>query len=126
MRWNLITSLVVLATVLVVATPVAAQVPPVKNPTGIAFTPSPDHAALTSYEADIRSSAGTVVQTISLGKPAPNASGEIVVTLNVQPIAFGTYTIVVRSLAGSLSGPPSVPSDAWERVPGAPSKPTMR
>lgn len=111
---------------LVTASPVLAQVPPIKNPVGITFTPSPDHAILTSYEADILATTGAVVQTLSLGKPVPDAQNVISVNLNVQPITFGTYTIVVRSLAGALTGPPSLPTDPWERVPGAPSKPVVR
>ena len=100
-----------------------AKTPPVQNPSGIAFTPSSDHANITAYEAEIRTSpGGAVIQTLNLGKPGPNTQGEIVVAMNAQPIAFGSYVIVVRSIAGTVRGPVSTPTDIWERAPGAPSK----
>ena len=101
-----------------------------RNPTAIAFT-SVDHdlAAVTGYEVDIvRSSDNVTVQTLNVAKSTTTKlpTGEIRVTLNVQPIAFGQYRVVVRTVAGTLESDNSLPSDMWERVPGAPSKPAVQ
>jgi hypothetical protein len=106
--------------------PVVAQAQ-VKNPTQVEFT-SPDHALLSAYEVDIVRADSTVAQTLtiaaSMGVVQPN--GNIRLMLNVQPIAFGQYTIVVRAVAGTLESDNSPASDPWERVPGAPSKPVVK
>jgi hypothetical protein len=101
-----------------------AQTPPVKNPTAVTFT-SVDHAALTGYEVDfVRASDGTVIQTLTVAKAATTVltNGDVRISYNVQPVAFGTYTLRVRAVAGALSSSNSPNSDPWERVPGAPSK----
>lgn len=111
-----------------------AQTAPVQNPGMVIFTPSPDHASITSYKLDLVNAQGAVIQTLDVGKPAPCtascptgvAVGEAFANINVQPIAFGSYTAVMRSVAGSVTGPPSPASDVWERAPGAPSKPKVR
>lgn len=105
-----------------------AQTPPVRNPTGAQFT-SPDHATVTGYEIDIiRVADNSLVQTITIAKSATTvlATGEISVTLNVQPIAFGEYRCVARAVAGTMKSDNSTPSDIWNRVPGPPSKPVMK
>ena len=104
-----------------VSVPALAQVPAVKNPTGLEFT-CLDHAADTGHEVDIIDSSGTVVQTLNVGDP-PEVLGKVTVSLNVQPISFGTYTFKVRATAGVLESEDSVASDPWERVPGRPGKP---
>lgn len=116
------------------ATPAAAQSAPIQNPGTVIFTPSPDHATITSYKVELVNSSGTVIQTLDIGKPAPCtascpvgvAVGEAFAAINVQPITFGSYTAVMRSVAGAVVGPPSPASDIWERAPGAPSKPKMK
>ena len=106
-----------------------AQVPPVKNPTAISFN-SVDHnvATVTGYEVDILNGT-TVIQTINVPKADTTVlvGGAIRVTLNVQPITFGTnYRFVVRTVAGTIESVDSTPSDVWERVPGQPSKPVVQ
>lgn len=114
--------------VLALASSAAAQTT-IKNPTAIAFTSADhDNPAVTGYEVDIITTTATptVVQTIAIAKASTTklATGEIKVTLNVQPIAFGSYRFVARTVAGTLKSDNSVPSDTWDRAPGAPSKPT--
>ena len=114
-------TLLVLACLLV---PSLAMAQTVKNPTKLIFTPSPDHAQVTAYEFDIKGLTGVVVQTISFPKKAPDAiTGEVTENLNVQPITFGSYTVVGRGVFGAFKSPDSLPSDTFERVPGAPGKP---
>lgn len=105
---------------------VALQVPPVKNPTAIEFS-SPDHAQLSGYEVDIRlDSDDSLVQTLNIAPPDPLPSGTIRLTLNVQPVKFGSYHFVVRAIAGGLESDNSPASDRWDRVPGPPSKPVVK
>ena len=102
-----------------------AQVPPVKNPSGVSFT-SPDHATVTGYEVDVIDGSGAVVQTIVTGKGTQAADGTVTLSLNLQPITFGVYTLKVRAVAGSVKSIDSAASDPWERVPGPPSKPVVQ
>lgn len=112
----------VLAALLVPAS-AFAQSTPTKNPTTVQFVVSTDHAQVTSYELDlVRASDDAVVQTLSLGKPTPDATSTAQVTINVQPIAFGTYYGVMRAVAGTAKSTNSAPSNQFERAPGAPSK----
>lgn len=115
---------IIIIGLLVWSAPALAQVPPAKNPTAVEFM-SADHAAVTGYEVDILTGT-TVLTTLSLGKGAL-AGGIVTLPLNVQPIAFGTYTLRVRAVASpTLKSENSVVSDPWDRVPGAPSKPTIK
>lgn len=98
------------------------QTPPVVNPRAVVFT-CPDHAQDTGHEIDVVDASGTVIQTIQGGDPAEDAAGEVRVELNLQPVAFGSYTLRVRATAGTLKSPDSVPSDVWFRAPGQPGKP---
>ena len=102
-----------------------AQTPPVKNPSAVSFT-SADHATVTGYEVDIVTQAGAVLTTIVTGKGTQAADGTVTLSLNVQPIAFGVYTLKIRAVAGSVKSVDSVASDTWERVPGPPSKPVVQ
>src|SRR3990167_1388606 len=98
-----------------------AQVPAVKNPSGVTFT-SPDHETVTGYEVDVLSGT-SVLTTLVLGKGTQAVDGVVTLPLNVQPIAFGTYTLRIRAVASPvLKSANSPASDPWERVPGAPSK----
>lgn len=91
----------------------------VKNPRGVGFTCA-DHAADDAHEVQIvRASDGAVIQTIAGGDPAAVA-GEVVIPINVQPVAFGLYRFRVRALAGGLASD-WAESQVWERVPGAPT-----
>lgn len=119
-----------LITILVLfTTPAMAQTPPpdVNNPTAVEFTVSTDHAAITSYEMDILRPDGTVLQTINLGKPTPDASNTVRADLNVQPVAFGTgYTVRVRAIAGTAASDYTDSINKFNRVPGKPGQPVLR
>ena len=98
---------------------------PVKNPAALAFT-CPDHATDDQHEIDIvRVSDGVVVATILGGDP-PLQNNEVIIPINVQPVAFGSYRFIVRAVAGSVKSVNSVPSEIWDRVPGQPSQPVAR
>lgn len=123
MRRDVVT-IIGLGLLLLSSAPVQAQVPPVKNPTAVEFT-SADHATVTGYEVDILNGT-TVLTTLSLGK-GTLAGGIVTLPLNVQPIAFGTYTLRIRAVASpTLKSENSPSSDPWDRVPVAPGKPTNK
>lgn len=123
--WGLCWGLIVLGSLANMAGVLHAQVPPVKNPAAVEFT-SADHATVTGYEIDILTSTGAVLTTLSLGK-GTLADGVVTLPLNVQPIAFGVYTLRLRAVASpTLKSANSAVSDPWERVPGAPSRPTIK
>jgi len=113
--------------VLLIAATLGVQTPApiVKNPTAVVFTCA-DHARDDQHEIDIVNSSGVVVQTMLVGDPPADANGDVVVTINVQPIAFGSYTFVARAVAAAVKSANSTPSDVWDRVPGAPSKPIAK
>lgn len=121
----MLTSARVLLLVLLLPALASAQTAPVKNPTKAIFT-SPDAASVTGYEVDIIGPTGTVVQTLTFPATAPDANGDVTLTLNVQPVAFGVYTAVVRAVSAGLKSVNSEPSNTWERVPGQPSKPKVQ
>lgn len=111
---------------LLLASGVSVAQQPIRNPSAVAFL-CPDHAQDTEHEIDIvRVSDAQVVATLLGGDPPLNAQNEVVVPINVQPIAFGQYQFVARAVAGTVKSANSVPSDIWERTPGAPSKPEAR
>lgn len=117
---------VVLSVMLALVCAQAMGQTPVRNPSGIAFL-CPDHDRDDQHEVDIvRESDGVVVQTLLVGDPEALPGAEVVVSVNVQPIALGSYRFVVRAVAGAVKSDNSVPSDIWERAPGAPSKPEPR
>lgn len=123
-------ALLAIAALVVLAAPVAAQTTPPRNPTAIAFT-SEDHdnPELTGYEVDfVRNVDQVVVQTVVVPKASSTrlSTGEIGVTVNVQPTAFGTYTFTVRAVAGAVKSGTSLPSEVWQRAPGAPGRPLIR
>jgi hypothetical protein len=104
-----------------------AQTLDVDNPTAVEFTASTDHALIDGYEVDILRPDGSVLQTINAGKPAPDATNVVRVTLNVQPIAFAAgYTVRARAVAGTAVSPYSVSVNKFNRVPGGPSKVILR
>lgn len=118
----------VIASVLMLAL-AQAQTPPadVNNPSAVAFTASTDHATIDSYELDILRPDGSVLQTINIGKPTPDANQTCTAPLNVQPIAFGTgYTLRLRARAGTAASDYTASVNKFNRVPGAPSKLTAR
>lgn len=102
-----------------------AQAQTVKNPTKAIFT-SPDAATVTGYELDVINSAGAVVQTLTFPAVPADGNGEVTLTVNMQPIAFGTYTCVVRAVYQAVKSDNSTASNTWDRVPGSPSKPKVQ
>lgn len=90
----------------------------VSNPRAVIFQ-CPDHAQDSGHEIDILNSSGAVIQTIQGGDPAADANGDVRVDINVQPIAFGNYTVRVRAVAGALKSLDSDPA-SFARVPGRP------
>lgn len=79
---------------------------PVGPPTGIVFQASPDHATLvTSYELRVFNSGAdpataTPVATSDLGKPTPDANGDITVDRSAffSALAAGNYLAAVRAI----------------------------
>lgn len=110
------------------AAAVFAQLSPdVTNPSGVQFTASPDHALLDSYELDILRPDGTVLQTLNLGKPTPDATNTISAPLNVQPIAFAnSYSVRIRAKAGTAVSADALSVNKFNRVPGSPTKVTVK
>lgn len=99
---------------------------PIRNPSAISFT-CPDHGSDDQHEADIVAvSDGKVVATLLLGDPAPSITGIVIAPLNVQPVAFGQYRVVLRAVVGAQKSANSEPSDIFERVPGSPSKGVLK
>jgi hypothetical protein len=109
---------------LFLAVPAFAQLPPdVNNPSAVQFTASADHASVDSYELDILRPDGTVLQTLNLGKPTPDATNTCTAPMNVQPIAFASgYTVRVRAKAGTAVSDYAVSLNKFNRVPGSPTK----
>lgn len=106
--------------VLFCAAPASAQTL-IKNPSGLIFT-CPDHALDDQHEIDIvRQADGVVVQTLLVGDPPADVNGDVVVKVNVQPVAFGSYVFRVRAVAGTIKSDTSDPSPIWERAPGKPT-----
>jgi hypothetical protein len=123
---NRFVSVVVL---LLFSVPAFAQTVPadVNNPSGVVFTPSADHANVDSYELDILRPDGSVLQTINVGKPTPDANNQCSAPLNVQPVAFGTgYSVRLRAKAGTAASDYISSLNKFNRVPGSPSKPILK
>jgi hypothetical protein len=100
------------------------QVPAIINPSKLTFT-CPDHAQDTQHEVDIINvETGQVEATLLVGDPAADAAGDVVVTLNIQPIKFGAKRFQVRAVVGAEKSENSPLSDVWRRAPSAPGKAT--
>jgi hypothetical protein len=126
---NKLQSVVALIAFVIVPVTANAQTPNVKNPSAVEFIASPDHTALQSYEMDILRPDGTVLQTISLGKPVPAATTNLITaSLNVQPIAFGVgYSVRVRAVAAGPSVSEWTNSlNKFDRAPGPPSNAVVK
>ena len=118
-------ALLLINTVPASAQPVECQTPPadheVSNPTGVCFQVPADHPNIDNYVLDIIDDQGGLVNTIDLGKPAPDGNGWVYYNqLNVMPQSFGSYTSFVRSVAGGVSSVNSNESSIWDRIPGPP------
>jgi hypothetical protein len=100
------------------------QVPAVVNPSKLLFV-CPDHDQDTQHEVDIINvETGQVEATLLVGDPAADAAGDVVVTLNIQPIKFGAKRFQVRAVVGAEKSENSPLSDVWRRAPSAPGKAT--
>jgi hypothetical protein len=95
----------------------------VNNPSKVTFTVSGDHEAVTSYALDILRPDGSLLQTLNIGKPAPDATGTAEAGLNVQPVAFGKgYMVELRALVGDAASDNVRGDNKFNRVPGGPGK----
>lgn len=106
----------------------AAQEKP-KNPRTLEFTPSIDHAAATSYTVGYFLPGATdPVQSVSIGKPTPNAQNVCTATVNTQPLTFGLdYTAKLKTvISAGVESEWSEPSNPFDRVPGPPGKPVAK
>ena len=116
-------TLLAFALLTVSLTAVAQQAVNVRNPSAVEFTVSPDHANVDSYELDILKADGSVVQTLNIGKPTPDATGTARAPINVQPTAFGKdYSTRLRAIAAGAQSDYAPSENKFDRVPGAPSK----
>lgn len=107
--------------------PSLAHAQDVNNPSAVTFTASPDHPSIDGYELDILRPDGTVLQTLNLGKPTPDATNTVTAPINVQPIAFASgYSVRVRAKAGTAVSDYTVSLNKFNRVPGAPTKVTVK
>ena len=108
-----------------------------RNPRAVEFG-SLDHnlPEVTGYEVDIiRVSDGAVVQTLQIGKATTTVVGSelcdgvacpsVRASVNVQPVAFGMYRMVARTVAGTIESVDSNPTADWLRAPGPPSAPRV-
>ena len=99
------------------------------NPRTLEFTPSVDHAAASGYTLGYFLPGATdPVQTVSLGKPTPNAQNVCTATINTMPLAFGLdYTGKLKTIISpGLESEWSEPSNPFDRVPGPPGKPAIK
>jgi hypothetical protein len=119
--------------VLLLAATITAQTPPPppppKNPTTIEFS-CPDHDRDDQHELKILQVTDTnrvTITTILLGDPPIDpVDGMVRTTINMQPIAFGTYVSTINASAGPDKSDDSAESNLWQRVPGRPSKVGLR
>jgi regulation of enolase protein 1 (concanavalin A-like superfamily) len=93
------------APVNITVTTATTALPP---PLGTTFQASPDHATLTGYRvevfaAGVNTATGTPLASIDVGKPAPNASNDITVSIPgfFTPLAPGNYQLTVAAVNGS-------------------------
>ena len=99
----------------------------IRNPSGATFTPSADHATITSYEIGwFLTGAVEPVSTVDIGKPAPDGTNTCAIAINVMPLAFNEYTAKIRAKAGTVYSDWSDPSNGFQRVPGRPGKPAVK
>lgn len=92
---------------------------PVRNPQSISFTCA-DHDRDDEHEVEVVDvKTGVVVQTILLGDP-PLTGSLVMTTVNLRPLAFGSYVVRVRAVANGQRSETSDPSPVWERAPGRP------
>lgn len=124
---------------LVVCGVLMASVASAQNSTTAVFTASPDHsvsvagtAVLTAYDLVLAASAApaTVISTTDLGKPTPDASNQISVSIvaALSPLPSGQYIarIVARGPGGTNATPSSDPFLVFRAPAAPPAKPAIR
>jgi hypothetical protein len=77
-------------------------------PTGVIFQASVDHATVTSYRVEVfaagaNPNTATPIATQDIGKPAPNASNDISVSIPslFSALAAGNYQLTVAAVSGT-------------------------
>lgn len=117
---------ILLLIALVLFSAVGAEAQAIRNPGTVIFT-CPDHGLDNEHEMDIiRASDNVVIQTILLGDPPADATGNVTAQFKVQPVAFGQYVSRIRAVAGGVKSDSSEPSNVWERAPGQPTRPVVK
>lgn len=120
-------TLVISVIVLIAATAGAQTAPNVTNPTSYEFLASADHAVIDRYEVDILKADGSLLQTLNIGKPTPDATNLITATMNVQPVMFGTnYSLQARACAGAVCSDNAPSLNKFDRKPGKPGGGTAK
>jgi len=112
---------------LLVASTAFAQKP--VNPSVVTFTPSPDHAQITTYTIGyfLPGAAEPVQTATDIGKPVPDAQNTCTVPINTQPVPFGLdYVARIKAFAAGIASDWSEPSNFFDRKPGPPSKPVVK
>jgi len=121
---TLTVALILLVSFVLVFLVAPAHAQDVVNPSEVRFELSVDHSLVTSYEVDLVDSSGAIEATIPLGKPTGVAGQDVTVSINVQPITFGTYTGVFRAVFDPTIASVDVPAtNNAIRQPGGPSNP---
>ena len=99
---------------LVIGSVVLCAQTPVRNPQSISFTCA-DHDRDDEHEVEIVDvKTGAVVQTILLGDP-PLTGSLVMTTVNLRPLAFGSYVVRVRAVANGQRSETSDPSESSDR-----------
>ena len=111
----------------------AAQPVQLVNPSTVQFAASTDHAAVQNtvavvarYLLEILDPAGALAKTVDLGKPAPDATGQIAFTglvaaMNTLPPATYTVRVVAEGPGGQGRSALSDPFSVQVRAPAAPA-----
>jgi hypothetical protein len=94
----------------------------------VTFTASADHATIDRYVLGWFAAGATAPQIeVDLGKPC---TADLTVPcsklLDAKPLAFGTYTVKVRAVAGAVTSIWSDPSNTWTRLPLPPGAPAVK
>ncbi len=110
---------ILLTILLVLAVAVSASAQSITNPTKVEYEPSADHAQMTKYVVGFFLVGATnPVQVVDLPIVAPDpGTGKITQTMPFASLTFGTYVAKLKSVAGSVEGEWSEPSNEGVRAP---------
>ena len=99
----------------------------VNNPGTVTFTASVDHATVDSYVLGwFATGATSPLMEVNLAKPVPDATQTCTHTIDSRPLAFGTYTVKIRAVAGAVTSEWSDPSNGAIRSPFPPTVPVVK